>query len=171
MLRDDAPHSRFVALAPIGEEMLVFGYDEDGNALSFRIDRHGESSRADLVPDLRGIVATEPFTHDAVLAWSTSFQPGKLVDVLTTADGDIAVRALDGLGERALVATYLLCAGDLLLLTHSGSSYAVDRTRDLEHLERVVEFESSVGITSFALWEDSLVFGADGGWILRAAAR
>ena len=164
---DDAPHSRFVALAPLGEGMLVFGYDEANSALSFRIDRQGESSFADLLPDLRGIVATEPFTRDEVLAWSTS---GQVVEVLTAMDGDIAVRALEGLEGRTLVATYLLCAGDLLVLTSSGSSFAVDRTLDLEHFERVVEFESSVMITSFAFWEDSLVFGADGGRLLRAAS-
>lgn len=161
---DDAPHSRFVALAPLGEGMLVFGYDEPRSLLSFRIDRRGdESSLADLIPDLRGIVATEPFTRDEVLAWS-----GGVVDVVTTMDGDIAVRALDGLEGRTLVATYLLCAGDLLLLTSSGSSFAVDRTLDLENFERVLEFESSVRVTSFAFWEDGLVFGADGGRILRA---
>jgi hypothetical protein len=80
------------------------------------------------------------------------------------------VRALDGLEGRSLVATYLLCAGDLLLLTSSGSSFAVDRTLDLEHFERVLEFESSVRITSFAFWDDSLVFGADGGRLLRAGS-
>jgi hypothetical protein len=161
---EDAPHSRFVALAPLGEGMLVFGYDEHRSLLSFRIDRQGESSLADLLPDLRGIVATEPFTRDEVLAWSTS---GRVVDVLTAMDGEIAVRALDGLEERRLVATYLLCAGDLLLLSTSGSSYAVDRTQDLEHLDRVVEFESAATITSFAFWDGSLVFGADGGQLLR----
>ena len=171
LLREDAPHSRFVALAPLGEEMLVFGYDEAGSALSFRIDRDGESSFANLLPDLRGIVATEPFTHDEVLAWSTSVERGRVVDVLTTMDGEIAVRALAGLEGRTLVATYLLCAGDVLLLTSSESNYAVDRTLDLEHFDRIVEFESSVGVTSLAFWEDGLVFGADGGRLLRAALR
>jgi hypothetical protein len=165
ILRDDAPHSRFTALAPLGDEMLVFGYDQDGNALSFRIDRDGESSFQDLVPDLHGIVATEPFTRDAVLAWPTS---GQVVDVLTTADGGIAVRALEGLEDRTLVATYLSCAGDLLLLTSSGTSVAVDRTRDLEHLERILEFESEARITSFAFWEEGLVFGTDEGRLLLA---
>ena len=166
--RDDAPHSRFVALAPLGEEMWVFGYDAAG-VVSFRVDTQSEFP--DLLPDLRGILATEPFTRDEVLVWSTSVQAGGLVDVLTSTDGDIAVRALDGLEGRSLVATYLLCAGDLLLLTSSGNSFAVDRTLDLVHFERVVEFESDVRITSFAFWEDSLVFGADGGRLLRAAVR
>jgi hypothetical protein len=164
---DDAPHARFVALAPLGEEMLVFGYDAAG-VVTYRIDP--QSELPDLLPDLRGIVATEPFTRDEALVWSTSIQAGRVVDVLTSTDGHIAVRALDGLEGRTLVATYLLCAGDLLLLTSSGSSFAVDRTLDLEHFERVVEFESDVRITSLAFWDDGLVFGADGGRLLRAGS-
>lgn len=172
---------RLTALLPLDEGVIALGKwhtSPDATAIHWVQQGRGWVRQHDALPGLVELGGAEVFDGERGLVWA----PTNGIDptpprVLWLKDGQIQDQVVALFEEQgwSLVDTWLLCEGDLLTLSRRKRDdglwdQVVHRTQDLETFEEVVAWQSDTRAYNMALWDGSLVFGSDDGWLLRTPA-
>lgn len=167
---DRAGTRRVTALLPFASGLVGLGYHA-GREVQVRVVRvdGGWVPIEGLAPELEGVISAELLDEARALAWA-----GRHHAVITATEEGITAAALPWLGESGwVVDAWLLCAGDLLVLTRERTgpldvSHVVYRTSDAESATELARWDAEEDLVSLAYWEETLVFGDREGRVWRA---
>ena len=160
---------RLTALVPVGERLLAVGYHTaEAGEQTLWLEIAPDNTVTD---DIAAALAGYPYPAQAMplSAATTLLWTRTTAARLSWAGDTLRVVPLALEGAPRVVDAWLLCAGDLLLLTLDvgRQEYQVYRTADLETFTRLVVWPATVSLAALAYWDGHLVFGATGDRLLR----
>lgn len=159
---------RMTALVPLGDSIVALGYHgADERNVRFELRDGVWRALPDLLPDLEGFVSSELVDDDLAFVWEAG--AGAAAALRPGDDGPVAVPmtffALRGL---EVVDAYVVCRGDLLVLSREGrDTWHVHRTSDLERFRPLVTFEQPDELSAIAAWDGGVVYGGEDGMLHR----